>query len=1050
MALVEGSELLERYLVQVLEIPAGLEDIDGSSLTLALVVLRRRDGALLAVPMGVFASEVLERGFLAEEEDRIGQSLQLLVAAGTIEDFNLMEQPQPEEGESVGVLLVDVSAEIGDTLKPFDPAAHPLDLLHTFHADRPFLVPLAADLVRKAWEWVKDPVSGNLVVFYSADEAEAVPETPPEPARRGARPKAGVPNGGGGPGAGLSQTGSGYCGISSSVAGTSEQHIAQHCEAAGGPESAHCINGGTVFQRDVKTISIAAATAAQLEEEKQGDLEQSDLAKAMLAQSQAMAALVTQLAGGDTLNDLTSSSMTISSKGSQGRQKLQQELSAQRGTFFNSVIQAMARRMQPSKPADQSPAELASRGVIPTTYVERYGGYGRKWDLGCLMWQVAILLDHLQSDNYPAAKDAAALLAVCLEQGSLDGGRLDIGLLLSLSEDPPAGVFQNRSVTNFAKGKAFAPLAEQRWVTIALSYIKEMDLIASKRSDATGGKPDKDAAPSNAAPKKVPKKPKGGGKKGGGSGKEEEETAFSFLLAQTFHIQCCGSAPASAVFPLPLADFGLFASSGPKLSLRRWRTLVRKRFLHVLIVAINFLAGVSTGDTLTLLGRRPNLVQRRIHQRLAALVTACDSPEAEEFSLVPGRSGPEFVARMRELEHFAKRNGLLETKGYVSGRKDFEKTHAGVITKEDGVDTAVQPYSSLNAERLRLVGQGKWRLDEWLHDELYLPYLEPMILHHGQRIDHGLGPKFSKEDPEEYRKLAKKWSDLGLLGLTTAAPPQGAFTRIFNARKDEKCDRQIGDRRLANQLECSLQGPSKYLPGGYLLTSLHVPKGCCIHGAITDRKDFYHQSRASPERANSNVLPFSFPQSDFEGTEALEDLRRRFSGAAHRHVTGDRLGKGPRGLLVAEDQVFPTFKSLLQGDHLGVEFALSAHGALLKDVGLLGSDEQILGHHPFPRGPVYQGLVIDDFFCLSVGPCSTPPAKSEAVKRLEIATKQYEREKVLGSPEKDVVGSRHFKAIGAEIDTSDRALSLGVASVGAPVQKRFTLALLTLRVAKLP
>ena len=122
-------------------------------------------------------------------------------------------------------------------------------------------------------------------------------------------------------------------------------------------------------------------------------------------------------------------------------------------------------------------------------------------------------MDHLQNDNFNGAKDAAALLAVCIEQATMDGGRLDVCLLLALSEDPPAGVFRLKSTTNYAKARAFAPLAEQRWVTIALAYIKEMDLIATKRSDATSSKGD-NAATFSAPPTKAPKKHAKGKQKG--------------------------------------------------------------------------------------------------------------------------------------------------------------------------------------------------------------------------------------------------------------------------------------------------------------------------------------------------------------------------------------------------------------------------------------------------------------------------------------------------------------------------------------------------------
>ena len=66
-------------------------------------------------------------------------------------------------------------------------------------------------------------------------------------------------------------------------------------------------------------------------------------------------------------------------------------------------------------------------------------------------------------------------------------------------------------------------------------------------------------------------------------------STFSWILARTFSLRCRGSTPASVVFPLPLMDFGLFQWSGPKLSRRRWASVVRKRLLHVIIVALNFL-----------------------------------------------------------------------------------------------------------------------------------------------------------------------------------------------------------------------------------------------------------------------------------------------------------------------------------------------------------------------------------------------------------------------------------------------------------------------------
>eukprot|EP00435_Cladocopium_sp_Y103_P046763 s1005_g13.t1 len=187
------------------------------------------------------------------------------------------------------------------------------------------------------------------------------------------------------------------------------------------------------------------------------------------------------------------------------RIKLQQELAQHRGSFFNAIFSAMARRMQPARVAEAAPAELAMRGVTATQYVERYGGYGRCRDIGNIMWQVAMALGHLQNDNVGAAKDSIALLAVCLEQTSLDSGRMDVGLLI------PDG--------------AFAPLADQKWIANALSYIKEPDTISTKRNDVTGRPGQKDSRSEASGEPSSKKAAKRGARpwKKKNQGQEEEE-----------------------------------------------------------------------------------------------------------------------------------------------------------------------------------------------------------------------------------------------------------------------------------------------------------------------------------------------------------------------------------------------------------------------------------------------------------------------------------------------------------------------------------------------
>ena len=266
----------------------------------------------------------------------------------------------------------------------------------------------------------------------------------------------------------------------------------------------------------------------ELEGEKlvEGIPDQVSLARAVLAQSQALTTLVSQIASAssDPMGDLASSSSATGTRGAQGRARLQAELALHKGAFFTAVNQAMARRMAPTSNAEISPLEMVNRGITGARYLERFGGYGRMREWGQIQYQIMTALDYLMEDNIGAVKDTVALLAVTLEQGVLDGGRLEIASLLCLQEDVPSGVFMNRQLTATSRSRSFSPLADQRWITCALAYLKEMDVISSKRQEfAAGGKPslsstsEVDPKPKvKSAPKKK-WKPKGGGR-------EEEET----------------------------------------------------------------------------------------------------------------------------------------------------------------------------------------------------------------------------------------------------------------------------------------------------------------------------------------------------------------------------------------------------------------------------------------------------------------------------------------------------------------------------------------------
>ena len=62
-------------------------------------------------------------------------------------------------------------------------------------------------------------------------------------------------------------------------------------------------------------------------------------------------------------------------------------------------------------------------------------------------------------------------------------GNMQVGLLLSLTEDPPQSLFSGRSLAAQTHPRPFAPTAHQKWITTALQFLKEMDVISARRAE---------------------------------------------------------------------------------------------------------------------------------------------------------------------------------------------------------------------------------------------------------------------------------------------------------------------------------------------------------------------------------------------------------------------------------------------------------------------------------------------------------------------------------------------------------------------------------------
>ena len=205
----------------------------------------------------------------------------------------------------------------------------------------------------------------------------------------------------------------------------------------------------------------------------------------LLQQSQALTALVAHMASQEGSLDLggTSSSSSLTLKGSAKRDKLLSDLASRRGDFMLKVAQNAFKRMKPSERLPKSLDELGGGKALFTKYLERHGGYAGAKDMGLIMWLLAHISDLMLQNENAGAREMMALTMVSIEQMVQDGQKWDVAWLLSLQEDPPASMFTAKPASSNPRLRAFAPLCPPDWAATTLSYVKELDIISSRRQE---------------------------------------------------------------------------------------------------------------------------------------------------------------------------------------------------------------------------------------------------------------------------------------------------------------------------------------------------------------------------------------------------------------------------------------------------------------------------------------------------------------------------------------------------------------------------------------
>lgn len=494
---------------------------------------------LLMIPDDFLDADVLLDAMTADEGGLLGPS-KTFSSGLCEEDDDLRIIPL---GRTCEVLVVDVSDEVSLLLSEYDPVTHEFDSCACFDTQRPAAIPIGTDILDNIKIWIEG-VSEARMNFYSArEEPDPVPKAntkkgPPKTITNQAimeqllavqaqmkviqsdqerlrRDQASPATPAAAPFTPMPAT-SKMPGLSAGLQGL-QASLGNLTRLVGPPPKS-------------KPPVVPDALEAQETGGDGGGADQPEtsadpMLKALSQQSLALTALVSHLAGGDPLTELqsgaSSSGGSLSSRGVARRERMQQDLASRQSSYFLQVQQQLFRRLYPSLPVPKSETELIGYGATMTSYMEKQGGYRHSKDTALCLWIAAHAMDSAMAGDERGTKEFLALLVTCLDQASYDGN-WNVAYLLSLLEVPPASVFSDRVQNVPGLERPFSPLVPQPWAACALAYMKEVDLLSTKKTELRASRPAAPKAPTTKASEtdpaespsprrrpKFPKKPKG-------------------------------------------------------------------------------------------------------------------------------------------------------------------------------------------------------------------------------------------------------------------------------------------------------------------------------------------------------------------------------------------------------------------------------------------------------------------------------------------------------------------------------------------------------------
>ena len=525
--LVDGDHSL-----LVVSIPQELSHGGEVTEAYAIPIQSRRGGMLLALPMQAFDNDKLIEEMSGEGTEMVGPS----------KSFTAPLTAEADDGSSraIGVncrfMVVDFTDDILFFLRDYDAGSDDPAAIVPFDGGHPLAIPDLSEIPASVMEWARGQATGR-ANFYSAREEPEEVEPPIAVPKKAAAKRSStaaladqltalaqkvdalaeiqskmllpIPttvvagDHGGGKGVGAQRMPSltdGLLGQASKAVGLPKDAVAKAVKIAGPPPK---VRAPTVTMPSPGENQQALVAGGGV---------QDPVLLALTQQSTAISNLVSHLATGDSMLELSaggSTSSSSSTRGVQRREKLQNELASGTSNFFVQVLGQMHRRMHPAKISPKNLTELQGSGLSMLQYLERFGGYKNQKGAGLTLWLLAHVVDAMLEEDFHRAQEHLALMVCSLEQAALDQGDWSVAFLVSLVEEPPLQLFQDRMVSLHGQGRPFAPTMPTPWAAMILSYLKEMEVLATRKSETTSTRVDPAETDQSASPRRRQRYPKG-------------------------------------------------------------------------------------------------------------------------------------------------------------------------------------------------------------------------------------------------------------------------------------------------------------------------------------------------------------------------------------------------------------------------------------------------------------------------------------------------------------------------------------------------------------